>query len=178
MRALFLALLGLTGLLGLLLLGGRLGLLQGHRPADLGVTQGRLKAPSATPNSVSSQADLHPGHPQAAYARIAPLALQGRDPAVAMQVLAGVLRAMPGVTVVTQTPDYLHAEAETRWLRFVDDLEFWHDPAAQAIAVRSASRLGRKDFGVNRARIEAVRAAFETGGETGLRSRTDSAPTR
>ena len=43
-------------------------------------------------------------------------------------------------------------------MRFVDDVEFWYDPAGQAIAVRSASRIGRKDFGVNRARIEAIRA--------------------
>ena len=42
-------------------------------------------------------------------------------------------------------------------MRFVDDVEFWYDPATQAIAVRSASRIGRKDFGVNRARIEAIR---------------------
>jgi uncharacterized protein (DUF1499 family) len=43
---------------------------------------------------------------------------------------------------------------------FVDDLELQVDAAAQVIHVRSASRLGRRDFGVNRARIEALRAAF------------------
>ena len=43
-------------------------------------------------------------------------------------------------------------------MRFVDDVEFWVDPAAGVVQVRSASRVGRKDFGVNRARIENVRA--------------------
>jgi len=43
-------------------------------------------------------------------------------------------------------------------LRFVDDVEFWFDPAANVVQVRSASRIGRKDFGVNRARIENIRA--------------------
>jgi uncharacterized protein (DUF1499 family) len=71
-----------------------------------------------------------------------------------------VLRATPGITLVEQGPGYLRAEAQTRWLKFVDDLEFWFNPASGAIELRSASRLGRKDFGVNRQRIEAIRAAY------------------
>ena len=67
-------------------------------------------------------------------------------------------RIMPGSTVVEQRDDYLYAQFETPQLRFVDDVEFWYDPVAQTVAVRSASRLGRKDFGVNRARVEAIRA--------------------
>jgi uncharacterized protein (DUF1499 family) len=47
---------------------------------------------------------------------------------------------------------------ESRVMRFVDDAEFWFDPVAGAIQVRSASRIGRKDLGVNRARIESIRA--------------------
>jgi len=39
-------------------------------------------------------------------------------------------------------------------------VEFWFDPAAGAVQVRSASRLGSKDFGVNRARIETLREAL------------------
>jgi uncharacterized protein (DUF1499 family) len=46
-------------------------------------------------------------------------------------------------------------------MKFVDDVEFWFDPAANVIQVRSASRVGRGDMGVNRKRIEAVRAALE-----------------
>lgn len=155
-RGLLLALLGLT----LLLLGAaRLDLLAGRPPADLGLRNGRLQAPSLTPNSVSSQARLYPGHPQQAAAQIDPLPLRG-DGTASMQALAAVLRDWPGITVETQQPDYLYARARTPWLRFVDDLEFWFDPAAGVIELRSASRLGSRDFGVNRQRIEAIRARY------------------
>jgi uncharacterized protein (DUF1499 family) len=66
----------------------------------------------------------------------------------------------PGATLVTQRPGYLHAECRTKWMGFVDDVEFLLDPAARVIHVRSASRLGRRDFGTNRERIEAIRAAL------------------
>ena len=46
-------------------------------------------------------------------------------------------------------------------MKFVDDAEFWFDPANSVVQVRSASRIGRKDFGVNRARIEAIRQALD-----------------
>jgi uncharacterized protein (DUF1499 family) len=67
---------------------------------------------------------------------------------------------MPGARVVEERDDYLRAEFATRWLGFVDDVEFWADPAAGVIQVRSASRLGRKDFGVNRERIEKIRSRW------------------
>jgi uncharacterized protein (DUF1499 family) len=139
-----------------LLLAGQLGALRGHAPGDLGVRDGRLKPPSKTPNSVSSQAALWPGHPQLEYARIAPLPARG-DAAATMARLQAIVDGWPGASVVTATPDYLYVRFETRVLKFVDDAEFWFDPAAQAVQVRSASRIGRKDFGVNRDRIEAIR---------------------
>ncbi|WP_310461106.1 DUF1499 domain-containing protein [Sphaerotilus sp.] len=150
----------LLSLVAALLTGARFGLLNGQRPGDLGVTNGRLKPPSPTPNSVSSQAPLYPTHPQLGYASIPPLPQRGGSAATSLQVLVEVLQGMPGVTVIERRPDYLYAQAQTRWLRFVDDVEFWVDPASGAIEVRSASRLGRKDFGVNRQRIDAVRAAY------------------
>jgi len=48
----------------------------------------------------------------------------------------------------------------THWLKFVDDVEFYLAPGSQKIDVRSASRLGREDFGVNRARMEAIPGPF------------------
>ena len=158
-------LLGLITLLALgalgLLVAGQLGWLGGRPPADLGLAAGRLKAPSNTPNSVSSQARLHAGHPMAEAAMVAPLALPqaaGADGAAAMTRLRQVVAALPGATVVEQRADYLYVQFKTRWLGFVDDAEFWVDPAAGVIQVRSASRIGRKDFDVNRARIELIRS--------------------
>ncbi len=144
------------------LAAGQLGLLRGKPPQGLGVRDGKLKRPSFTPNSVSSQADLHADHPMREHARIAPLPAGGGGPA-AMQRLRQLIETMPGASVVEQRDDYLYARFETRALRFVDDAEFWLDPAAGVIQLRSASRIGRKDFGVNRARIEAIRTRLAAG---------------
>lgn len=146
-----------------LVLAGQMGALRGQPPAQLGVTDGRLKPPSITPNSVSSQAVLHAGHRMQQAAMIAPLPLRG-TPAEAIGRLRSVVQGLPGATVVTQRDDYLYVQFSTRWLGFVDDAEFWADPAAGVIQVRSASRIGRKDFDVNRQRIEAIRARLASGG--------------
>lgn len=140
-----------------LLLAGQIGWLAGNAPSNLGVRDGRLKAPSRTPNSVSSQADLDAGSAALVdYARIAPLAAV--DPAATMPRLRALIESMPGARIVEARPDYLYAQFSTRWLKFVDDVEFMAAPAEGVIHVRSASRLGRKDFGVNRQRIERIRA--------------------
>lgn len=145
-------------------LAGQLGLLSGRVPDDLGVKDGRLKPPSTTPNSVSSQAALHPDHPMRAYAEIPPLPLQGDGPAT-MARLRQLLQAMPGVKIVRDNGDgYLYAQCTTRWMKFVDDLELWVDPVNNVVQVRSASRVGRKDFGVNRERVEMLRAGLAEAG--------------
>lgn len=151
----------LAVLLVLLVAAGQLGLLSGTPPSSLGVREGRLQPPSRTENSVSSQAALHPQHAMREYAQIAPLALRG-DSAATLARLRKVIETMPGAKLVKSEPDYVYAQFATRLLGFVDDAEFWFDPAAGAIQLRSASRLGRKDFGVNRARIEAIRARLAT----------------
>jgi uncharacterized protein (DUF1499 family) len=141
----------------LLLAAGPLGWLQGQPPTDLGVRMGRLTAPSTRPNSVSSQAALFAGHPMQQAAMIAPLPLVG-DAAAAMLRLRGVVQALPGAALVEQRDDYLYVRFTSRWMGFVDDVEFWADPVAGVIQLRSASRLGESDMGVNRARIEQIRA--------------------
>lgn len=141
-------------------LAGQLGFLSGNTPGDLGVKDGRLKPPSHTENSVSSQAALHPDHPMRGYADIAPLALSGDGPATIAK-LSKQLQGMPGVKIVQDKGDgYLYAQCTTPLMKFVDDLELWFDPVNQVVQVRSASRVGRKDFGVNRQRVETLRAGL------------------
>ena len=139
------------------LLVGQLGLLQGRAPSNPGVRDGRLKPPSPTPNSVSSQAGLYPDHPMRSYAQIDPLPASD-DAAASMARLRSAIEAMPGARIVKSEPGYLYVQFTTRWMKYVDDAEFWFDPATQAIQLRSASRVGGKDFGVNRKRIEDIRA--------------------
>jgi uncharacterized protein (DUF1499 family) len=153
------ALWGLIALTAVLIGAGQAGLFADSPPAGIGVTDGRLAPPSATPNSVSSQAGRYPNHPQRAYASMEPLRFSG-DGTVAMQKLATVMRALPGARVTAQDGDYLRAEVTTRWLGFRDDVEFVLDRSAGVIHFRSASRLGSDDLGVNRARMETVRARF------------------
>lgn len=159
MKTLAIVFVAFLSLAAAFVLAGQLGLLQGQPPRDLGVRNGRLKPPSDTPNSVSSQADLYPDHPQRSYAAIAPLSFTG-DADMAMQRLAAILKATEHTVLVTQQPDYLYAQCSTPLLRFTDDLELWLDRNAGVIHLRSASRLGHGDLGANRARIEKLRAQF------------------
>lgn len=144
-----------------LLAAGQAGLLRGQMPSDLGARDGRLKPPSRTENSVSSQAALHSGA-GADYARIEPIRYRGEG-ATALTRIGVIVLKMPGARILQSGPDYLYVQFETRWLKFVDDTEFLVVPAESAIHVRSASRLGRRDFGVNRARIESIRNAVNAG---------------
>ncbi len=123
----------------------------GKRPTNLGVRDGKLAPCPSSPNCVSSRAT------DATHA-IEPLKFTG-DPAAAMQRLRTVIEKMPRTRIVESRPDYLYAEFETALLGFVDDVEFQVD--GSTIHARSASRLGYSDLGVNRKRIEEIRAAFE-----------------
>jgi len=137
-----------------LLLGGYVGLFSGQRPGNLGARDGRLAPCASTSNCVSSQADSKDGGHY-----IAPLAIAGGAPA-AWSALLAVLRAEPRVLIVAEKSGYLHAEFTSRLMGYVDDVEFLLDEKASLIQVRSASRLGSSDFGVNRKRVEAIRAAL------------------
>jgi uncharacterized protein (DUF1499 family) len=130
-----------------------MGLFSGTRPDNLGVHDGRLAPPKRTPNNVNSQLDKDAD----AEHYIEPLRYRG-DARKAWQTLQNIVSAMPRVKVVKSEPDYLYTEFSTKLMGYVDDTEFCLDEKAGVIHVRSASRLGRSDFGVNRERIESIRA--------------------
>ena len=88
---------------------------------------------------------------------IAPLALKGN----AIAAVRKAIESMPRTAVVQVEPGYLYAEFRSKLMGFVDDVEFLADPAKGVVHVRSASRLGRRDFGVNRSRVEKLRALLE-----------------
>lgn len=127
----------------------------GKRPDNLGVKEGRLASCGRRLNCVSSQAE--PGDAQR-YA--APIPFKGS----VVEALAAARRAvesMQRATVVRHEGNYLHAEFRSRLMGYVDDVEFIYDDKAAMLHMRSASRLGRRDFDVNRDRIEALRARIE-----------------
>ncbi len=125
------------------------------RPDYLGVTEGRLARCKSTPNCVSSQGD-----PADAGHYIAPIAFKG-SAVEAMAAVRKAIEAMERCSMVRHDANYIYAEFRSKLLRYVDDVEFVHDAGAGLIHVRSASRLGRKDFGVNRDRVEAIRSRVE-----------------
>lgn len=107
-----------------------------------------------SPNCVSSLAT------DARHA-LPPLDLGERSVEDALARLEALLSGQPRTTLVQREPQgYLRAEVRSRVFGFVDDLELQIDPAHAVIHVRSASRTGRYDFGVNRKRVEALREAF------------------
>jgi uncharacterized protein (DUF1499 family) len=124
----------------------------GRQPTNLGLRDGRLAPCRPTPNCVSSQAD-----PADTVHYVAPIPFKGA-PVEAMAAVRQAVQTMPRAVVVRHEPDYLYARFRSRLLGFVDDVEFAYDEKAGVLQVRSASRLGRGDLGVNRARIEAIRA--------------------
>lgn len=125
-------------------------MLNWRRPKNLGVTDGRLAPCKRTPNCVSSQVDAADREHY-----ISPIAFRG-----SMSDLRRAVESMERATVIKAERDYLYAEYRTRLLRYVDDLELYYDPTQGVVHVRSASRLGRRDFGVNRKRVEALRRAI------------------
>lgn len=129
--------------------------LAGDRPTNLGVKEGRLTSCPDSPNCVVSQGDEDAEH------SIAPLAYSG-DPAEAMTKLTAVVKAMPRTTIIESTDSYLYAEFASKLMGFVDDVEFYLDPTASVIQVRSASRLGKSDLGANRKRVEAIRQELQS----------------
>lgn len=130
-----------------------MGLFSGTRPDDLGVRDGRLAPPKRTPNNVSSQADRTAD----VQHYIEPLRYSG-DARQAWAALRRVIDGMPRVRVIRSDASYLHAEFSSKLMGFVDDTEFYLDEKAGLIHVRSAARLGRGDHGVNRERVEFIRA--------------------
>lgn len=130
-----------------------MGIFAGSRPANLGYTHGKFSPPLWKPNCVSSTVEKSDAH------YIEPLAFTGAADAP-WKKLHRIVNGSARVNIVQDSPVYLYAEFKSAGLGFVDDVEFAIDENAGVIHVRSASRLGVRDFNVNRNRIEAIRAQF------------------
>ena len=116
-------------------------------PAQLGVRNGRLSECPGSPNCVVS------GTEDAAH-RVEPLPLpEGRS----LADLRAVVEELGRARLVDERPDYLHFEIRTPGLGFIDDVELLADLPARVVHIRSASRVGYSDLGVNRRRVEEIR---------------------
>jgi len=139
---------GVVLIAALVTMGGCSG---GRPPATLGLTEGRLAPCPGSPNCVSSQASADGPWVEA-------LRYAG-DSGQARNRLLAILKGMDRVQIQRADANYIHAEFRSVLFGFVDDVEFYFDPPG-VIQVRSASRLGYSDLGVNRERVETIRARF------------------
>ena len=117
-----------------------------------GVNNGLLAACPNRPNCICTDAS-DPLH------KISPL-VSNALPAQAWAAARAAVLSLPRTQIVSESDDYLHAECRSALFGFVDDLELHLRPQSGSIAVRSASRLGHRDFGVNRKRIEQLRTVL------------------
>ncbi|OKH17012.1 DUF1499 domain-containing protein [[Limnothrix rosea] IAM M-220] len=128
-------------------------LFPGSSPDNLGVRGNHLTPCPATPNCVVSE-DTDATH------AIAPISYVG-DRATVRQALEDVLSVVPRTKIIEATDTYLRAESSSRLLGFVDDVEFYFPEDEDIIHIRSASRLGESDLGVNKRRLEQIRLALQ-----------------
>lgn len=117
----------------------------GKRPNNLGLKDGKLASCPNTPNCVNSQS-------QDPKSTIDPL------PPVAIDELKKVIESMERTKIIDSNDSYLYAEFTSKLMGYVDDVEFYLDRSQNVLHVRSASRLGKSDLGVNRKRVEEIRA--------------------
>lgn len=125
----------------------------GNMPDTLGITNGKLSACPDKPNCVVS-------HNYDEQHLIDALSYNSELPA-AYKKLLGSIAQMPGSKVITKNERYIHAEFTSRIMRYIDDVEFHFSEENKRIELRSASRVGHSDMGVNRERIETLRGIFE-----------------
>ena len=122
----------------------------GTRPTNLGVKEGKLLACPETPNCVSSQAEKSDSHFIEPYK----YKMELKE---AFSQLKSILQKQERAVIISESEQYINAEFKSRLMGFVDDVEFYFDEPSKTVHVRSASRIGKGDWNVNRKRIESIR---------------------
>ena len=123
------------------------------QPKSIGEKSKQLTPCPGTPNCVSSTS-------LQSSEQIEPMRYTGEQTDAHATLLSAIAET-PNSTIRTQTPDYVHVEFKTLLLGFIDDAEFLFNPDEKIIHLRSASRIGRSDFGVNRKRLQTLRESFD-----------------
>jgi uncharacterized protein (DUF1499 family) len=119
---------------------------------SVGLRDGKLFECPDSPNCVSSQT-AKKDH------AVDPLSYNGSY-SEAKQALLSIISSLPRTKIIADNDRYVHVTFTSRLMRFVDDVEFLFDETNKQIHVRSASRVGYSDMGVNRKRVEDLRKRF------------------
>lgn len=125
----------------------------GKRPNNIGIREGQQLAPCPnSPNCVSSQSHI-------SKHRVEPF-VYSSSKEESFKKLKEILQNNNRITIISESENYIYAECKTAFFKFIDDLEFYFDDENKLIHIRSASRIGYSDLGVNRRRVEDIRKKF------------------
>jgi len=122
---------------------------------DLGIKNSKLAPCPKTPNCVSSQAQDEEHY-------IEPIIYSGTQQEAHDRLLR-IIESEKRTNILTDQEDYIRVEFTSALFRFVDDVEFYfpqENADETVIHIRSASRVGSSDLGVNRKRMERIRSKF------------------
>ena len=72
--------------------------------------------------------------------------------------ITSIIENTPRTEIVELSGDYLHAEVTSKWMKYVDDLEVSYLPELNKLVLRSESRVGESDLGVNQKRVDLLKA--------------------
>ena len=129
-------------------------------PDEVGLrTDGSIPAPApppSSPNCVSSYVDAAEDSEHG----IEPINRGELSAEEAQAAIRSIIEWEERTDILADVPGYLHAVQYTAMWKFPDDVEFWFPVSNSEIHFRSAARLGASDLGVNRKRMERIRAAF------------------
>ena len=122
------------------------------RPNNVGIKEDKLLSCPSSPNCVSSQENIsNKKH------YIAPISYEINRPDME-SLLIQYLLSSKSMTIISNESGYIYMEVKSKKIGFIDDVEFYLPKSEKIIHVRSASRVGYSDRGVNRERIEKIRS--------------------
>jgi len=116
-----------------------------------GLVDGKLVEPGMKPNVVCSEVGVQPER------AVAPLQASLAEAEAAVIATGG--------TITAKTDSYIAATYMSKLFKFVDDVELRAD--GDVVHIRSGSRVGYSDNGVNRKRVETIRAYLQSNGAAG-----------
>ena len=124
------------------------------QPPGGALLNGHLRPCPSSPNCVNSEKgdeDIAPLHPTIPLEQ-------------SWTLLPTLIESMGGEVKMIKT-DYFWATFRSKRMGFIDDLELRLDRVNGVIQIRSGSRTGYSDFGVNLARVETLRQNFSQMGK-------------
>ncbi len=139
----------IIGVFALLVLAGFMAARLSRQVPELGLKDGKLSACPSSPNCICTENGI-----------IGPIPLHGRDAQHLWKRLQQVISEQGG-RIQSQNDYYLWATFKSPFFGFIDDLEARMDNEKQAIQLRSASRIGYYDLGINQKRMNRIRLILD-----------------